>query len=172
MSKFEFFYEIVQQKVGITEVIKDTVRRGGYSMEIYEYLIELFDLMPLDKGVRSFICEALDAVNEEVEKLDEGERLPATTEIIESLFGSHKNHSARGGHGITGNVLTLGALVGKTQTSEDIRKTMEEIPVQSMLGWVSDKVGDTLAKLRNRFFSEPSKGQNLTDLNTEALATG
>jgi hypothetical protein len=141
MAKFEFFYEIVQQKVGITEIIKDTVRRGGYSIEIYEYLIELFDLMPLDKGVRAFICKALDAVNEEVEKLDEGERLPGTTEIVESLFGSHKNHYACGGHGIAGNVLTLGALVGKTLTSEEIRKTMEETPVESMLGWVSDKVG-------------------------------
>ena len=38
------------------------------SMEIYEYGIELFDLMPLDTSVRSFICEALDAVNEEIKK--------------------------------------------------------------------------------------------------------
>ena len=141
-------------------------------MEIYKHLIELFDLMPLDKSIHSFICKALNAVNQEVEKLDKGERLPATTEIVESLFGSHKNHSACGGHGITGNVLTLGALVGKTLTSEEVRKTMEEIPVESMLGWVSNKVGDTLAKLRNRFFKEPTKGQNLTDLNMKMLATG
>lgn len=172
MSKFKFFYEIVQQKVGITEIIKDTVRRGGYSMEIYKHLIELFDLMPLDKSVSSFLCKALNTVNEEVEKLDEGEMLPATTEIVESLFGSHKNHSACGGHGITGNVLTLGALVGKRLTSEEIKKTMEETPVQSMLIWVSDKVGDTLAKLRNRFFKEFVKGQNLTDSNAKVLATG
>lgn len=172
MSKFEFFYELIHQKVGVTEIIKDTVRRGGYSMEIYEYLINLFDLMPLDKGVRSFVCEALDAVYEEVEKLDEGERLPATTEIVESLFGSHKNHSACGGHGITGNVLTLGALVGTTLTSEEVSKTMEETPVQLMLNWVGIKVGDTLAKLRNRFFKEPIKEQNLTDIHSEVLATG
>ena len=108
-----------------------------------------------------FICE-----------LDEAEMLPTTTEIVESLFESHKNDSACGGHGITGNVLTLGALVGKRLTSEEIRKTMEETPVQSMLVWVSDKVGDTLAKLRNRFFKELVKGQNLTDSNTEVLATG
>jgi hypothetical protein len=47
---------------------------------------------------------------------------------------------------------------------------MEETPVQSMLDWVINKVGDTLAKLRNRFFKEPDKGQNLTDLNIEVLA--
>ena len=172
MEKFRFFYEILQQKVGITEIIKDTVRRRGYSKEIYEHLVEVFDLMPLDKRVHHFLCNALNAVNEEVEKLDEGERLPATTEIVESLFGSHKNHSACGGHGITGNVLTLGALVGKTLATEEVRKTMEETPVQSMLSWVSDNVGDTLAKLRNRFFKEPNKGQNLTVLNTVVLATG
>ena len=49
---------------------------------------------------------------------------------------------------------------------------MEETPVQSMLIWVSDKVGDTLAKLRNRFFKELVKGQNLTDSNAKVLATG
>ena len=141
-------------------------------MAVRSCFVALFDTMPLDKGVRSFICEALDAVNEEVEKLEEGERLPATTEIIESLFGTHKNHSARGGHGITGNVLTLGALVGKTLTSEEVTKTMEKTPVQTMLNWVSNKVGDTLAKLRNRFFKELSKEQNLTGLNTEVLAAG
>lgn len=171
MSKFEFFYEIVQQKVGVTEIIKDTVRRGGYSMKIYEYLIDLFDLMPLDKGVRSFICDALDAVNEEVKKLDEGETLPGSTEIVESLFGSHKNHSACGGHGITGNVLTLGALVGKTLTREEVKKMMEETPVKPMMSWVNDMVGDTLAKLRKRFFRQP-KEQNLTGVCDEALATG
>lgn len=171
MSKFEFFYEIVQQKVGITEIIKDTVRRGGYSIEIYEYLIDLFDLMPLDKGVHSFICDALDAVNEEVEKLDEGETFLGSTEIVESLFGSHKNHSACGGHGITGNVLTLGTLVGKTLTSEEVKKTMEETPVKPMMSWVNDMVGDTLAKLRNRFFRQP-KEQNLTGVCAKALAIG
>jgi len=172
MSHFKFFYEIVQQKVGITEIIKDTARRGGYSRDMYKHLIELFGLMSLDKSVHSFLCKALNAVNEEVKKLDERERLPATTEILESLFGSHKNHSACGGHGITGNVLTLGALVGKRLTSEEIRKTMEDTPVQSMLGWVSDNVGDTLSKLRNRFFRKLVKGQNLTDANAEVLAAG
>lgn len=71
---------------------------------------------------------------------------------------------------IAGNVLTLGALVEKTQTSEEVRKTMEETPAQSVLGWVSNRVGDTLAKLRNRFLNELNKEQNLTDSNMEVLA--
>jgi hypothetical protein len=171
MSKFEFFHEVIDQKVGIVETIKDTIRRGGYSMEIYEHLIDLFDTMPLD-GVHSFICDALDVVYEEVKKLDDEERLPGTTEIIESLFGSYKYHSACGGHGITGNVLTMGSLVGKTQTSEEIGKTMEATPVKSVLDWVTSNVGDTLAKLRNRFFGDPAKGQNLTDSDEGALAHG
>ncbi len=172
MQKFEFFYEIIEQKVGITEIIKDTVRRGGYSMGIYEYLVDLFNLMPLDQAVRNFTCDALNAVYEEVKKLDKGERLPASTEIVESLFGCYKNHSSCGGHGITGNVLTLGALVGTKLTSEEVSKTMEKTPVESILDWVNSNVGDTLAKLRNRFFKDPSKGQNLTDIDAEVFAVG
>jgi hypothetical protein len=172
MSKFEPFHELLHQKVGVTEIIKDTIRRSGYSMNIYEHLIEIFNVMPLDKGVYPFICTALDAVYEEVEKLDEAEQLPGSTEILESLFGSHKNHLKKGGHGITGNVLTLGALVGKSLTSEETCKIMEETPVRSMLKWVGNKVGDTLAKVRNRLFKNPGKGQNLTDDNESLLATG
>lgn len=172
MSNFEFFHEVIQQKVSVVEMIKDTIRRDGYSVETYEHLINILDTMPIDGGVHSFVCDALDAVYEEVEKLNDGERLPGTSEIIESLFGSHKHHSACGGHGITGNVLTIGSLVGKTQTGEEIGKTMEETSVKSVLDWVANNVGDTLAKLRNRFFPKPFKGQNLTDCNEAVFAAG
>jgi hypothetical protein len=172
MQKFEFFHEILQQKVEVVEIIKDAIRCSGYSMNIYEHLIDAFDLLPYDKAVYPFICEALDTVYEEVEKLGENERLPGTTEIVESLFGSYKNHSACGGHGITGNILTLGALVGKTQTGKELSKMMEMTPVKSAMQWVENKVGNTLAKLRNRFFRKSKKGQNLTPQSMEACAAG
>lgn len=171
-SGFEFYFEILQQKAEVIEFIKDTIRRSGYSMNIYDHLIDTLDLMPYDEAVRPLICKALDVVFVEVEKLDENERLLGSTEIMESLFGSYKNHSARGGHGITGNILTLGVLVGKVQTGDELCKTMEMNPVQAAVKWVEDKIGDTLAKLRNAFFKKPRNGQNLTSDCDVASAVG
>ena len=75
--------------------------------------------MPLEKGVEAFTCKVFTAVNEEVEKLDEGQTLPISTEIVESTFGSYKYQSAKGGQGITGNSLTIGVLVGNKPTLEE-----------------------------------------------------
>lgn len=172
MTAFESFHELLHQKVGVVEVIKNAVRRGGYSMAIYDDLMDIFDLMPLDKSVRPFTCEALDAVYEEVAKLNEGERLPGSTEIAESVFGSFKRHSTSGGHGITGNVLTIGALVGKSPTVDEVCKTMKETSVCSVLNWINGHVGETLAKARNWFFRRPEEGQNLTDVDACAAVAG
>lgn len=168
MAKYQSFHEHTTQKVGVIETIKDVIRRQGYSSDVYHYLIDLLDAMPLDDSIHPLICNALDVVYEEIEKLDEEQVLPASTEILESLFGSHKNHTARGGHGITGNVLTLGALVGKPPTREEICKIMETTPVLNILRWVKTKVGDTLAKMRDRLLNGEFKGTKFDIISTMA----
>ena len=42
--------------------------------------------MPLDCKIEAFLLDILDAVYEEVEKLDEGQTLPISTEIVELYF--------------------------------------------------------------------------------------
>lgn len=126
--------------------------------------------MPFDETMHEFICYALSAVNEEVEKLDDQETLLSSTEIVESIFGSYKYHTSIGGHGITGNVLTIGTFTGKPMTTVEICEVMEKTSVRSVLNWVDEKIGDSLAKIRNRFFKKPIKGQNLTDELVEAVA--
>ena len=46
--------------------------------------------MPLENEAEDFICKIFTSVNEEVVKLDEGQSLVVTTEIVESVFGSYK----------------------------------------------------------------------------------
>jgi len=111
--------------------------------------------MPLEKGVEAFTCKVFTAVNEEVEKLDEGQNLPISTEIVESTFGSYKYQSAKGGQGITGNSLTIGVLVGNKPTLEEICQALEATPVSRMLKWVNKKIGNTLSNPHSRdFFTE------------------
>lgn len=142
------------QKIGVVETIKETIRQHGLSEDAYDYLLTLIAEMPLEKGIEEFICNVFTAINEEVEKLDKGQILPTSTEIVESTFGSYKYHSAKGGQGITGNSLTIAVLVGKKPTLEEICQALEATPVGKMLKWVNEKIGSTLSKARNKFFSK------------------
>ena len=151
-TRFLPLVDIWQQKVGVVEMIKATVRRHGLSEDVYNHLIAIFDQMPFDEVITAqdgFLCNALDAMYEEVEKLNDNQVLPASTEVLESLFGSYKNHTAKGGHGITGNILTIAALAGAPSTVDEICAVMEDTPIRKMLTWVENKIGNTLGKMRN-----------------------
>lgn len=152
LSNYSRHIVIWGQMVGVVEMIKETIRQHGLSKDAYNYLLASVAEMPLEKEVEGFICKVFATINEEVEKLDEGQILPSSTEIAESTFGSYKYHSARGGHGITGNALTIGLLVGKIPTLEEICQALEATPVSKMLKWVNEKIGNTLSKVRSKFF--------------------
>lgn len=139
-------------KVYAVEMIKDVIRIHGLSQNSYNYLEDSFALMPLENEVSNFIRKAMSSLYEEVKKLDADQTLPAFTEVLESTFGSHKNHIGRGGQGLCGNVITLATLVGPVQTTDEIHKAMEETPVRTMLSWVKEKVGETVGSLRRKFF--------------------
>jgi hypothetical protein len=140
-------------KVGIVEMIKGIVRIHGLSQDSYKYLEDSFSQMPLENEVLNFTHKALSSLYEEVIKLDTDQTLPAFTEVLESAFGSHKNHIGRGGQGLCGNVITLATLVGPVQETEEICKIMEETSVKMVVTWVKDKVGETVGSLRRKFFN-------------------
>jgi hypothetical protein len=141
------------QKVGVVETIKSVIREHGLSEDSYNYLLTIVAQMPLEEKTEAFICDTFSSLYEEVKKLDEDQTLPAFTESLESVFGSYKYHTAKGGQGITGNVLTIGTLVGNSLNSEELCKALEKTSVRKMLAWVESKVGDTLSKIRNRLFN-------------------
>jgi len=44
--------------------------------------------------------------------------------------------------------------VGNKPTLEEICQALEATPVSRMLKWVNEKIGNTLSKARNKFFSK------------------
>lgn len=154
LPKFEPSLNIWIPKIRLIERVKEVIRTNGLSEASYDYLLEEIAQMPLEKDLTPFIETVFDTIYEEVEKLDDGQTLPAFTEALESLFGSYKYHASQGGHGITGNILTLGTLVGKPQTAKEIQKVMEKTPVKKVLEWVREKVGKTVGSLRSEFLKK------------------
>lgn len=84
-----------------------------------------------------------------------GERLVASTEILESAFGMHKRLAAdQAESGLTGLALALGAVLGN-HTPETVRQDLERTPQKKADGWAKRMLGQTVQWLRRRFFRQP-----------------
>jgi hypothetical protein len=77
-----------------------------------------------------------------------GERLPGSSEILESSFGKLK--SLEGDHrqgGFTQLVLSYAALLGET-SSEVIGRALEAVPIKQVWRWCRQHLGTTLQSQR------------------------
>lgn len=82
-----------------------------------------------------------------------GERLPGSTEVLESCFGRFKHlekQQARGG--FTTLVLGFGALLAET-TTEVIKQAMQHSRTQAVWDWCRDNLGTTLLGKRKLAFA-------------------
>jgi hypothetical protein len=89
-------------------------------------------------------------------KLKDGERLPLSTEILESSFGLYKQ--LEGQHskgGFTSLLAAFGSLLRPT-TPETIRRDFAQISVKHVRQWVAKHVGQTLAAKRRMTYHEYS----------------
>lgn len=82
-----------------------------------------------------------------------GERLVASTEVIESVFGKWKSLERQASRsGITSYVLSLGALVGRWPLSR-IKTALESTPVKHVVGWIEENLPTTVQSQRRLAFS-------------------
>ena len=83
-----------------------------------------------------------------------GERLPGTTEILESSFGKLKAlEDGQSKSGFTGLVLSLGAMVSKW-TAESLAKALEQCRGRDVLDWRRDMLGESVQSQRKRAYSQ------------------
>jgi hypothetical protein len=91
------------------------------------------------------------------QQLVPGERLPLSTEILESSFGLFKQ--LEGQHskgGFTSLLAAFGALL-KPATADSIRENFTRVPVSAMRTWVRTNLKTTLAAKRNAAYTESAK---------------
>lgn len=154
--------------VNTVKLIKETVRKYGYSMDVYTYLKMIFDEAMIEEGhILEFTLKCLNVLFEEVKKLDEGQTLIGSTEVIESVFGKYKAIN-EGLHGITGNILCICTFVGREKNVQEIKESMENCSVVKAVEFVKQKFGQTIASLRKQFFSG-IKGTKFDDNQEQAL---
>jgi hypothetical protein len=98
----------------------------------------------------------------------EGERLLGSSEVLESIIGKFKHVAGeRGQHGLTGMVLSIGALVGNLAV-ETVQAAMTEITTTEVWDWCRSHLGATVQSVRQRIRQALHPEQNKKTLRLES----
>ena len=102
--------------------------------------------------------QLLEFVQTQAQQAREGERLLCSSELLESIIGKYKYVAGEGGrHGLTGMVLSIGALVGNLAVPT-VQAAMTEVTTIQSLGLVSIASGCHRAKRPPTDQACPSSG--------------
>jgi len=112
--------------------------------------------------------QLLEFVEVQGQQAREGERLLGSSEVLESIIGKFKHVAGeRGQHGLTGMVLSIGALVGK-QAVETVQAAMTEIATHAVWDWCRSHLGATVQSVRQRIRQALHPEQNQKTLRLES----
>jgi hypothetical protein len=130
----------------------DLVRRQGLYPGVG---FELAAALPARAGVAGELREELiNFVRGEALKARLGERLPGTTEVLESCFGRLKAlEDGQSKSGFTGLVLSLGAMVS-TWTAENLGEALEQCRVGDLVAWCRKMLGKSVQSQRKQAYGQ------------------
>jgi hypothetical protein len=115
--------------------------------------VDLRKRLPLVSGGAAELREELiDFVTRQSSQARIGERLPGTTEVLESCFGRLKAlEDGQSKSGFTGLVLSLGAMVGKLDPAA-LRTMLERVGVRDVVAWCRCKLGISTQSRRRQVY--------------------
>lgn len=94
--------------------------------------------------------QLLEFVAAQAQQARQGERLLGSSEVLESIIGKFKHVAGeRGQHGLTGMVLSIGALVGNLSTAT-VEAAMAETTTTEVWNWCRSHLGATVQSVRQR----------------------
>ena len=136
------------QDLSVIETTLDFVRGEGLTRDSGRLLREMLDALLLDPTARTLATELWAFVRDESSQAAPNERLPGSTEVLESCFGKLKaieqHHSQSG---FTSLVLSLGALVSET-SEEVIEQALTTIRTKHVWAWCRKILGPSVQSLR------------------------
>jgi hypothetical protein len=130
------------------------VNEQGLFRGAADQLAEIFRSLEMCESSRTVADRLLKFLRDHELKLAEGQRLPMSTEILESCFGLFKQlerQHSKGG--FTSLLASFGALL-QPATPELVRTAFRQVSVKQMRTWVSNNLGTTLPSKRQTAYTE------------------
>ena len=177
--------EQVQAKLGWLEEFRAALAEWSACMVVIEETLdfvrcrgltadagpELDARLPAASGRAGELREQLlEFVTDESSKVRQGERLPGTTEVLESCFGKLKAlEDGQSKSGFTGLVLSLGAMVSKW-TAESISEALERCRVRDVLDWCRKNLGVSVQSQRRQAYATTAR-RNKSGINAHTKSS-
>jgi hypothetical protein len=136
----------------------DLVRCQGLTVSVGRELEAA--LPPASGRVGELRDKLIEFVVDESSKVRQGERLPATTEVLESCFGKLKAlEDGQSKSGFTGMVLSLGAMVS-SWTRDTVHQALERCGVEDVLDWCRKNLGTSVQSQRRQAYAPLERATN------------
>jgi hypothetical protein len=168
LERFGATMERVQSKLGWLVEYREDLERWSAFQQVIDAALNFVRCRGLYPGAGFDIAAALPVASVASELRDEliafvrgeslkarfGERLPGTTEILESCFGKLKAlEDGQSKSGFTGLVLSLGAMVSRW-TAESLAEALERCRVRDVLAWCREMLGESVQSQRERAYGQ------------------
>ena len=131
---------------------EQAVRNGGLYRGVRQDMERRLKVVTSEGPSKQMAAELVAFVAEQSKAVKEGERVPGSTQVLESCFGTlkalEKDHSRSG---FTGLVLGLGALVGKV-TKEVARRALASTPIKAVRRWCEQNIGGSCQSKRGQVY--------------------
>ena len=86
------------------------------------------------------------------------ERLPGSSEVLESIIGKYKTlQFEQGQFGATSMLLSMGSFIGRI-TLEGVRSALQTVKEATLKTWERTHLGSTIQSQRKRAFPNPKHG--------------
>lgn len=140
--------------VEISQIALQKVHEEGYHRNIANnFILATQNLCWTDMGIE-FQKKLASILNEEGQKVPDGQHYLGSSEIIESLFGKFKELEDHHAHsGLTSLVLAIPALTGKIDEIK-IDAAMKEIKTTDVKNWLDKNLGETFLSKRRQDLRE------------------
>jgi hypothetical protein len=177
-DRHEIAPEYLQEKLGWLRNYRSALKSWGEALKVIEttehyvrtagihsrIVSELFpQLKALGGGPlsRRFRVELLAALRQQARLCRPGERLPGSSEVIESVIGQYKHlQGERSPHGLTAMILSIAANVGE-RTTTLLKTALEEVSNTALFLWSRIHLGTSVQSHRKAAFSGEFKGTKL-----------
>ncbi len=151
------------QLLDLCSITERMVRQYGLFTQCHHLLASLLPATMLSQRAQYMREQLLDFVAQHAAKARPNERLPGSTEVIESVFGKLKSLEGEyASQGFSSLLLSVPALVGPT-TPEVVQCAMEAVPTRKIAQWTQQQLGTTLASQRKKLNMAADKAEQKPD---------
>lgn len=147
-----------QQSLAVIETAETLVRQEGYHAGSPRELRRRLPVTSVDSLAGRMRAKLSDFVDGQTSLTGPHERLPGSSEVLESIIGKYKTQQGEQGQfGATSMLLSIGSFVGR-MTLEGVAIALQTVNEASLKAWERANLGSTVQSQRKKAFPNPKRG--------------